>query len=123
MVVNDVQNDLESSVVEASNHFLELAERLFWLGSVPRVRGKETDAVVAPVIREFALQQVAVVDERMNGQQLDRRYAERSDVVDDLLGTHPGVGAALSLGHHRVKLGEALDVGFIDDCPIPGHAP
>ena len=65
---------------------------------------------------------MAVVEERVDRQELDRRDAERLDVVDDLLRAEPGVGAAQVLVDRGMQLGEAFDVGFVDDRVVPGDA-
>ena len=58
---------------------------------------------------------MAVVDEDMDRQQLDRGHAQRLDVVDHVLGAQARVGAAQLLGHRGMQLGEALDMRLIDD--------
>jgi hypothetical protein len=68
MVVDDVENDFQSRIVEARDHLLEFAQALLRLGCVARIGGKKTDAVIAPVIGQAFLQQVVVVDEDVNGQ-------------------------------------------------------
>ena len=56
------------------------------------------------------------------GQQLDRRHAERLDVVDHWPCGEPAERAALGLGHGRVELREAAHVRLVDDRPVPRHA-
>jgi hypothetical protein len=44
-------------------------------GEIARLDGEKSDGVVAPVIGETLLQQMAVLDELVDGQKLDRRHA------------------------------------------------
>src|SRR5687767_1573624 len=121
MVVDHVDDDLEPGVVEARHHLLEFLQRLRRVGGVARVGREETDRVVAPVIRQLALEQKLIVDEGVHRQQLDRGHAERLDVRDDFLDRHSGVGAALVLGDFRMQLGIAAHMRLVDDGAIPRH--
>ncbi len=58
----------------------------------------------------------------MDRQQFDGRHAERPDIVDDRLRPEPGIEAAQAFVHLGMQLGEALDVGFVDDRVVPGDA-
>ncbi len=81
VVVDHIEDDLETGVVQVRNHFLEfgnLAAR-----QVTRVRGEERDAVVAPIVGHALLQQMLVVDEGMNRQQLDGGHTQLANVLDD----------------------------------------
>ena len=89
------------------------------VGGVARVRREEADGVVAPVIGQLLLQQIAVVDEGVDRQQLDRGDAERLQIVDHGWRAEAGIGAAQVLGHAGMLLGEALDVGLVDDGFVP----
>ncbi len=104
-------------VVEALDHGLELAHRLAG-GGVADVRREEADGVVAPVVGEPALHQVAVGDVLVHRQQLDRRDAQVGEVVEGCRRAEPGVRPAQLLGHLRVQLGEALDVDLVDQRAI-----
>ena len=122
MVVDDVEDHLEPAVVQAGDHLLEFAQRVGDVGGVARVGREKADRIVAPVVSQAFLEQMAVVDESVHRQQFDRRDAERLDVVDHRLRTEAGVGAAQLLVDLGIQLGEAFDVGLIDDCAIPRHA-
>ncbi len=79
VVVNHVENDLDPLLMEGLDHVLELLHLL--AGGAPGrgvlVVGREIgDGVVAPIVAQAAVQQVLVVDELMDGQQLDRRDSE-----------------------------------------------
>jgi hypothetical protein len=71
VVVNDVEDDFEAGAMQALDHRLELAERA--RRRVAHVRREEPDRVVAPVVAKAELDQALVVDERVHGQELDRR--------------------------------------------------
>ena len=62
-----------------------------------------------------------VIDEGVHRQQLDRSDAERLHIFDHLTGAEAGIGAAQRLRHLRMALGEALDVGLVEDGVVPGH--
>ncbi len=81
VVVDYIENDLQTCMVQVRDHFLELGDLA--TGQVARVRGEERDAVVAPVVGHAFLQQVLIVDERMDRQQLDGGHAQLADVIDD----------------------------------------
>src|SRR5688572_24060883 len=121
VVVDDVDDHFEAGVVEARHHLLEFLQALRRVGGVARVRGEEADRVVAPIVRQISLQQEIIIDERMNGQQLDGGDAECLDVGDDVLVREAAEGAALALGHLRVPLGVAAHVRLVDDGAVPGH--
>ena len=90
------------------------------LAQVLRVRGEEADRVVAPVVAQPALDQVAVVDEGVHRQQLDRGDAELAQIVDHRGARQAAEGAARSLGHLGMAHREALDVHLVDDRLVPG---
>jgi hypothetical protein len=70
----------------------------------------------------YALEQVLVLDEVVHRHELDRRDAERLEVVDHRRVGHAGVRPAQLLGELRVARGEALDVDLVDDRLVPGRA-
>ena len=65
---------------------------------------------------------MAVVNERMNRHEFDRRHAKRSDVVHDRLGAEAGIEASEVLVDLGVQFGEAFDVGLVDDGVVPRNA-
>ncbi|MNR01709.1 hypothetical protein D3C85_1175260 [compost metagenome] len=117
VVVDHVQNHLQASIVQVRNHFLELGDLA--VGQVARVRGEESDAVVAPVIVQAFLQQVLVVDEGMDRQQFDGGDAELADVLKHVLDHQPGKGATHILGHRGVHHADAAHMGLVDDGAVP----
>jgi hypothetical protein len=68
------------------------------LAEVLRVRREELDRVVAPVVRQPALDQVAVVHEGVDRQQLDRGDAEVAQVLDHRRRRQAAEGAAQASG-------------------------
>ncbi len=96
VVVDDVENHLDALLVERAHHRLELLHLLAALSGarVLVVRREETDRVVAPVVAQPALDQLRVVHELVDRQELDRRDAERAEVVDRDGMREAGVGAA-----------------------------
>ena len=100
VVVDDVEDHLEPGVVEARHHLLELAQGLLAFMGIARVGREEADRVVAPIIGQASLEQVAVIDESMDRQQFDRSHPERLYVIDHGFGAEPFVGAAMGLRDH-----------------------
>jgi hypothetical protein len=125
VVVDDVEDDLETGLVQGADHRLELRHLLAELpgGGVLVVRGEEADRVVAPVVAQAALGQVAVVDELVHRQQLDGGDAEVQQVLDHRRVSEARVGAALVLGYVRMQLRQPADVGLVDDAlVVAGYA-
>ena len=88
---------------------------------VARFGREEADRVVAPVVAQALLDQVAVVDERVHRHQLDRGDAEPLQVVDHRRGRQPGVGAAQRWRHVGVQHREAAHVQLVDHRVVPRH--
>ena len=78
VVVDDVEDDFEAGVMETRHHFFEFLQDTKAIGGVTGIRCKESDAVIAPKVREALIQQVIIVDECVYGQQLDCGDAERT---------------------------------------------
>ena len=93
VVVDDVQDDFETAVVEARDHLLEFAQRVRNVGRITRIGRKKSDRVIAPIVLQPLLEKMTVVNERMDGQQFHRGHPQRPDVVDDWLRTKSGVKA------------------------------
>jgi hypothetical protein len=64
VVVDHVQNHLDTGVVHDLDERLDLADAAF--AEILRVRREEADGVVAPVVAQTPLDQVPVVDEGMH---------------------------------------------------------
>ena len=96
VVVDDVEDHFDAGGVQRLDHRLELAHLLAALAGagVFVVRREEADRVVAPVVAQPALDQVAVVDELMHRHQLDGADAEARQVIERRRMGEAGVGAA-----------------------------
>lgn len=80
VVVDHVQQHFQAGVMQPRDHLLKLGHGA--RGHVTRLRRKEAQRVVAPVIAQAVFQQILVVDERVHRQQFHCGDAERADVVD-----------------------------------------
>ena len=117
VVVDHVEDHLDVRLVEVLHHLLELLDLLTGVTGVGVlvVGGEEADGVVAPVVAQALLHQVAVLDELVHRHQLHGGDAEGLQVLDDRGVAHRHVGAADRLVDVRVLHGQALDVGLVDD--------
>ena len=124
VVVDDVEDDFDALLVQRLHHLLELLHLLPGLPArrVLVVRGEIADGVVAPVVAQPALEQQRVVDELMDGEELDRGDAERLQMLDGRGMREPRVRAALILRHLGMPLREAFDVDFVNDRLVPRRA-
>ncbi len=92
MVVNDIENDLDSRRVQRFHHGLEFADSSGV--RIAQLRSKETDAVVTPIIVQALGKKMMVVDEGVHRHQLDRRDAKPHKVFDYGSCSKSGVRAA-----------------------------
>ena len=117
VVVDHVEDDLDAGFVQGAHHRLELLHLPagVGVGAVLGVGGQETDGVVAPVVGQALVDERRVVGEVVHRHQLDRGDPQRDQVVDDGRMGDRGIGAANLLRDVGVCLGEALDVGLVDD--------
>ena len=81
---------------------------------------EEGERAVAPVVAEVAVREEAVVGGLVDREELDGGDAERGEVLDDGGVREAGVGAAELGGEIGVELGQAADVGLVDDGRAPG---
>ena len=100
---------------------LHLLAELAPLG-VAVVGGEEADRVVAPVVAQPALDEVGVVDELVDGQQLDGGDPEALEVLDERRVGDAGVGAPLLHGDVGVPDRGPLHVDLVDDRVLPRRA-
>ena len=84
------------AAVQRLHHPLELVHLLAVAAGrgVARRPGRRSRWVVAPVVRQAPVEEEALVDDVVHGQQLDRGDAERREVLDRGSEREPGVGAA-----------------------------
>src|SRR5580704_3392703 len=64
---------------------------------------------------------MAVIDESVDRQELDRSDAERFYVIDYLFVGQSLVGSAMRFRYRGMQLGEAAHMRLIKDRVIPGH--
>jgi hypothetical protein len=81
VVVDNVKDDLDARVVHLLYERLEPAEPL--CSEIFGMRREEPDRVIAPIIAQAALGQIAVLDERMDREELDCRNAEVAQICRD----------------------------------------
>ncbi|MNI54771.1 hypothetical protein D3C73_1096840 [compost metagenome] len=84
------------------------------LRGVVSVGSKEGSRVVAPVIGHAQVLEVGLIQVEMNGQKLDGRDAQFSEVLDHHRMRHARVGPAEVLRDVRVQHGLATNVCLID---------
>ena len=120
VVVYDIENDLQACRVEGLDHGLELGNRI--RDGVTRLRSKEANGVVAPVVAKPSLYQVAVINEIVHWHQLDSGHSQSLQVVDHRGGGEAGVGSAQVGSHLRMPHGEPADVNLVNNAFMPGSS-
>ncbi len=117
VVIDDIEKNFDPGIVQPPDHGLETGDRLG--RQQARVGGKKGDGVVAPVIDQPAIDQLAVVDRGMHRQELDRGDAEPDEVVDHRRRGEAGKGAAMLGSNAGMALGNAAHVELENDRPFP----
>src|SRR5271166_2535426 len=92
VVVDNVEDDLDAGVVHLLYERLERAETL--CSQIFGMRREKPDRVIAPIIAQAALDQVAIVDESMDREELDRRNPEVAQISHDWCRREAGERAA-----------------------------
>ena len=85
MIINYIQYHLNAGLVEGFDHLFEFAD-LFtqYPGTgVAAIRGKKTDRIITPVIRESLVNQVFVVHMLVDRKQFDGRDPQLFQVLRD----------------------------------------
>ena len=85
------------------------------------VWGEKAEGVIAPVVAQAQVAQAIVLQELVDGHELDGGNAKLFKVVNDGRVGHAGVRAAQLFRYVRMGHGHALDMGFIDDLLIIGN--
>ncbi len=116
VVVDHVEHHLDVGGVQHLHHGLELVHRVG--DAVAVLGGEEADAVVAPIVGEAPVGELALVEERVHGKQLQRRHAERLQVLEHLRRVQARELAAVLRAHVGVQLGEAAHVHLVDDAIV-----
>ena len=127
VVVDDVEHDLQAGLVEHGDHAADLVQDRLRAGRTRRGRGvgglgrEVAQRGVAPVVAQAPLGQEGLAHRGVDRQQLDRGDPQGLEVLDRHRVGQPRVGAAQLLGHPGQLIGQALDVGLIDDGALAGH--
>ena len=116
VVVDDIQDHLDPGCVQAGDGVLEFGDLA--CRKIARVRGKEADRLVTPVIRQLFLHQKAVVDEGLHWQKLDRGHAKAVQMVQHRVGREAKEAAGMCDARHLH--GEPLHMRLIDDAARQG---
>ncbi len=116
MIVNYIQDHLQTRFVQVLDHLLELLHLMAGLppAHIPVMRGEIPDGIVPPVIAESPLHQVGVVNELMYWKKLHRGYPQSSEVVDGNRVGEPGVCAANLRRDLRMTRCKTLDMHLVD---------
>ena len=127
VVVDHVEDDLETGRVQAAHHGLDLVDHGLRAGGLRgrrgqrRLRGEERQRRVAPVVRQPQPRQMRLVHRRMDGQQLEAGHPEAAQIAGHRRMAEPRVGAALLRRERGMLLGEALDVQLVQHGGVPVH--
>ena len=121
VVVDHVEDHLDTRLVKTFDHGLELADVIVG-GRVAALRCKETDGVVTPVVAQPALRQRVFIDEGVDRHQFDGGDAQAAQVVDHRRRTQARVSAAVRFRDLRVQPGETAHVQLVDHGLVPGDA-
>ena len=92
VVVNDIEDDLDSSAMQRLDHVAKLVERAKRVGSGPVMRREKREGLVPPVVAEA--RRTVLLVEGKDRQQLDGADAEVLQIGN--LVDQPRVGAALA---------------------------
>ena len=103
--------------VQPLHHLLELGHLLAVVAAraVARHRREVSQRVVAPVVAQALVQQVAFIDEVMHRQQLHRRDAQLLQILDARIMRQPRIGPAQLLRDIRIAHGKAAHMHLVDD--------
>ena len=118
MVVDDVEDDLDAMGVKLVHHLLEFVHhrRL----QIARLGREEGERIIAPIIPQSLVDEIAVVDKGVDRQQFGAGDAERAQIGRDVRIGQAGKGAAVGFRNQRMKFGKALDVHLVEDRALPG---
>ena len=103
------------------HHLFELEKNIGFVGCVSRVWCKKSYRVIAPIVCEALFKEMAVVDERVNRQQLNACYAKRFDVIENFRCSKTGICPTQVARYRWMQFGVALNVQLINDCLVPRY--
>ena len=128
VVVDDVEHDLQAGLVKHGDHAAYLVQDRLRAGRARRGRGvgglgrEVAQRGVAPVVGQLPLGQEGLGHRGVDRQQLDCGDPQSLEVLDRHRVGQSRVGAAQLLGHAGQLVGQALDVGLVDDGALAGDA-
>ena len=103
--------------MQAADHPTELLDLAAGVAArgVAVVWREVPNRLIAPVVAQSSRRERRVVDELVDGEQLDGGHTEPFEVLDRGRVREAGVCAPQLLGYVGVELGEALDVDLVED--------
>lgn len=117
MVLDNVEDDFDAGVVHLLYEGLKCTET--FCSQIFGMRCKKTDGIVAPIIAQAALDQMAVLDERMDRQELDCGNAEVAQISHNRCRREASKRAAHGVPNLRMAHREPLGVHLVDDGFVP----
>src|SRR6516165_7322946 len=117
VIVDDVENYLDTGVVQSFDGGFETGDRLG--RQKARVGCEIGDRVISPVIDETALDEMAIVDCGLDRQQLDSGHPEIDEIVDHRRRGEASEGAAMCRGDLGMPVCYAAHMQFEDDRLFP----
>ena len=128
VIVDDVEDHLDSCLVQGRDHALDLVYDGLGaglLGGLRRVAGfgrEEIERAVAPIVGQPDVRKEGLVHLGLDRQEFDRRDSQSLKVVDGDGVGQAGVGPPELLRDVLAQRGYAFDVAFVDDGVAPRNA-
>src|ERR1700683_3094911 len=91
-------------------------------GQVAGLGRKKANRVVAPIVAQATLHQLAVVHESMHRHEFDRRHTQARKVFNDRSGRQSRIGSAQVRRNLRMAHGEPLHMQFVNYSLMPRNA-
>ena len=117
MVVDDIQNHLDAGRMQRRDGGAQTLRST--RARIARLRREIGERRIAPVVAQVLLGEEAIVGERVDRQQFDRRHADLEKMLDDRRVAERLVGAADRDRQVRAQLRQAFDMGLIDERVAP----
>ena len=123
VVVDNIQDDFDAVPMQGVHHLAELrthagvivARAARSIGGVPRVRHKECQGVVTPMVGQALFKQMPLVHMQLHGQQTQCGQPQVLVVPEHGRACQASVGATLRRGNLWVQGREGLDVGLVQN--------
>src|SRR4051812_48573139 len=113
VIVDDIQNHLDPSLVIDGNHRLESVDGIAVKKTL--IGCEKPDAVIAPVVAEASLHKSPVIDGGVDRQEFDRGNAEAGEMVDDSRRGQACEGSFQPVRYTAIEPCQSCDMSFIDD--------